>query len=188
MFPFFINTSFYDYLTDVVALPDNVEARLRAVGLAALQVVVSRYTCRGVGECLGNAGRCGVLLDVGGVKVLRTADETDGAVGLDSLASVAADGQRSTLHVEVARILVLMVYFHAGVALLQFHLNAVVASSRDVHRTALHQEVLLAVDGILHGSRDIEGEVLDFNIFLTIDGMLRVAHDIERPLALQFAL
>ena len=71
---------------------------------------------------------------------------------------------------------------------LQFHLNTVVAGTRDVHRTALHQEVLLAVDGVLGGSRDIDGQVLHLYIFLTIDGMLRVTHHIERTLTLKLGM
>ena len=135
---------------------------------------------------LADAGSC---RGVAGVEVLGASAVGDGTVGLDSLASVATDGECASLLVEVASVLILVVGGDAGRrGTVEFHLYAVLGSTSDVHRSALHQEVLLAVDGVLLGSGDVQRQVLDLQVLLAVDGVLRVAGDVERAFSLQLGV
>ena len=71
---------------------------------------------------------------------------------------------------------------------LQRHLYTVVARPGDIHRTALHKEVLVAVDTVLQSALHVDGAVLDLNILLAPDAMGGLAVDGECALALELGV
>ena len=78
----------------------------------------------------------------------------DIALGIDAFGSVGCDGEVdiATLDVDVAAVLVVVVcgFASRGIAS-KVALDAVVAYAADVYRTALNQEVFLAVDTVTYG-------------------------------------
>ena len=64
-------------------------------------------------------------------------------------------------------------------------LQAVVAHTADGQRAALHEEVLVARDAVLHSLLDVDGGILQLHVLSTLDGVGQLAVDIERALALQ---
>ena len=93
---------------------------------------------------------------------------------------IYSNSERAVFHIEVARVLFLMQGFLACAgSAAELHLNAIVLHTADVDDAALHEEVLLAVDAVLHSLRDVDGAVLHLHIFLAVDGVLTVAHDIQ---------
>ena len=71
---------------------------------------------------------------------------------------------------------------------IEIALDALIAHTADIHRTALHLEIRVAVDAVAYSRGDVQREVLHRDIVTTLDGVLGFAHDIECAVALQLDL
>ncbi len=66
--------------------------------------------------------------------------------------------------------------------ILDIALDTIVARSADSDVTALHKEVLLAVDTIACGRSHIDSGILNGEVLTCLDAVLLITHDIKRTL------
>ena len=111
------------------------------------------------------------------------------ALTLYTFTLCAGHTERATFDIDITAVLILVVCGSTcrGGAI-EFTLDTLVAHATDGHCTALHEEILITTDTVLHRLGNIQRQVLDTNIVAALDGVLGITLHIQGTIALQLNL